>query len=187
MTPWGVVQSIEHIVEGIVFVDTPSHGGLWLSRRRAAALPDGYQPFTCPETRQWAEEDIDAPMVACFFWLPNSDPDHCQRIADHMGERTRSNWQALKPKPTYTVRATEAGYTVWHEPENCDAQRWGIPSMMLESVDVTDRDNVQRIAVELNRLFPHQDEDVPMPKPILADSDRETITLPNGRTVSVRS
>ena len=156
MTPWGVAQTIEPIAEGIVFVTTPSHGGLWLSPERVAALPEGYQPFTCPETRQWAEEDIDAPMVACFFWLPNADADHCQRIADHMGERTRSNWEALKPT-TYTVRATEAGYTVWYQPENCDARRWGLPRMMLESVDVTDRDNVQLIADELNRLFPHQE------------------------------
>ena len=74
MTPWGVAQTIEPIAEGIVFVTTPSHGGLWLSPERVAALPEGYQPFACPETRQWAEEDIDAPMVSCFFWLPHATP-----------------------------------------------------------------------------------------------------------------
>lgn len=97
MTPWGVAQTIEPIVEGIVFVSTPSHGGLWLGPERVAALPAGYQPFTCPETRQWAEEDIDAPMVACFFGVPHANPVHCQRIADQMGEQTKANWEALKP------------------------------------------------------------------------------------------
>ena len=71
-----------------------------------------------------------------------------------MGERSKRNWEALKPT-TYTVSATEAGFTAWYLPENCDARRWGIPRMMLESstVDVTDRDSVQRIADRAEPAF----------------------------------
>jgi len=98
-TPWGVCDGVEHLADGIVFVSTPSHGGFWLNNERIGQLPEGYQPFT-GELR-WAEEDCDALMLACFFDLPDAEPERCQRMADYFkdkeyGQRTVQSWEALK-------------------------------------------------------------------------------------------
>jgi hypothetical protein len=38
-SPWGRVKSTKELAPGIVLVGTVSHGGIWLSPERVAALP----------------------------------------------------------------------------------------------------------------------------------------------------
>ena len=67
-TPWGPAQHVEHIADGIVAVDAAGHGGIHLSRERAAQMrrvfPD-FRPFTGCYT--WWEEDCDAAIVVIAF------------------------------------------------------------------------------------------------------------------------
>lgn len=62
-TPWGKADSARELSPGIGVVDTPSHGGIKLDRRRQAALP--------AEARReggWYEEDADASIPLCAFY-----------------------------------------------------------------------------------------------------------------------
>ena len=60
-SPWGEIQRIQKIDNGIYWIDTPGHGGVWLSPKHIKELPKDYKPFT--RDSQWAEEDIDAAVV----------------------------------------------------------------------------------------------------------------------------
>ena len=60
-SPWGEIESIDFIDDGILFVTTPGHGGVWLAPQHHHKLPTTYKPFTQDLT--WAEEDIDAGIV----------------------------------------------------------------------------------------------------------------------------
>ena len=93
-TPWGCIDSVREEADGVYFVNTPSHGGLWLSLERAATLPDDYQPFT--RNRQWHEEDVDAFMIACYFDLPDADAERCDSLAEQLRGRSAENWQCLR-------------------------------------------------------------------------------------------
>ena len=53
-TPWGRADFVEILAEGIVSVNTPSHGGIKLSRERQAAMPPSMR---CDGG--WYEEDCD--------------------------------------------------------------------------------------------------------------------------------
>ncbi len=54
-SPWGAIYNIELLADGIVFVHTPSHGGIWLSESRLAQMPPG----EC-SSDGWYEEDCEA-------------------------------------------------------------------------------------------------------------------------------
>ena len=67
-TPWGKINSYHKIADGVIIIDTPGHGGLWLSEEQAAKLPDDkYKSFT--GSKQWAEEDEDAPLALQYLGL----------------------------------------------------------------------------------------------------------------------
>lgn len=72
-TPWGSINTYHRLADGIYTVDTPGHGGLWLSDERMAELPEHYEPYT--GTRRWAEEDEDAPLVLQYLGLLSLIPE----------------------------------------------------------------------------------------------------------------
>ena len=81
-SPWGPIHNVETLAEGVHFVDTASHGGIWLSNERIGELPAEYDPFT--GTRRWAEEDRDAAIVLKHLGLTHllgSDPGHERETA----------------------------------------------------------------------------------------------------------
>ena len=54
-SPWGTIDAAQLLADGIVSVQTPSHGGIWLSSARLAQMP--------PDQRSsdgWYEEDCEA-------------------------------------------------------------------------------------------------------------------------------
>jgi hypothetical protein len=59
-SPWGAVDGVEVLAEGVVFVSTPSHGGAWLSTAAQTRMPGPLQPM---HGRMWWEED-------CEVWAP---------------------------------------------------------------------------------------------------------------------
>ncbi len=54
-SPWGVIETAELLADGIVSVQTPSHGGIWLSKARLAQMPPDQR-----STDGWYEEDCEA-------------------------------------------------------------------------------------------------------------------------------
>lgn len=79
-SPWGQIQTVEHLADGIVRVHTAGHGGIWLSPERreylAARAPwvaNIFQniPAYC-EKPSWWEEDCEAliPMLVWFDEMP---------------------------------------------------------------------------------------------------------------------
>lgn len=61
-TPWGVAQTKEEIVEGMVSVSTSSHGGIHLDKKLNARVPEYMR-----RDDGWYEEDLDWAIVATVF------------------------------------------------------------------------------------------------------------------------
>lgn len=57
-SPWGTIQHIETIAEGVAFVSTAGHGGIKLDRKRNAAMP---APLRI--AGGWYEEDCEWALV----------------------------------------------------------------------------------------------------------------------------
>jgi len=62
-TPWGHPQSTEKIADGVVFFDTASHGGYWLSSDRRSQMTDEVRDIPTFAGGNWYEEDCDACLV----------------------------------------------------------------------------------------------------------------------------
>jgi len=67
-TPWGEADHIEVLAPGITRVDTPSHGGIHLSKERIKEMPKwarkGPSAYTPDE---WFEEDAEVAYVYLAF------------------------------------------------------------------------------------------------------------------------
>lgn len=61
-TPWGRSDYVEEVAPGIRSVETPSHGGYWLSAERRAQMPAALS-LDSP----WYEEDCEWARVAVAF------------------------------------------------------------------------------------------------------------------------
>ena len=61
-SPWGQVDYQRTIIEGIISVGTPSHGGIKLSAKRQAQMPDYMR-----SDDGWYEEDCDWALVYVVF------------------------------------------------------------------------------------------------------------------------
>ena len=61
-TPWGKVDSVSEIAEGIFSVGTPGHGGLKLSRKKNSQMPSFMR-----NDGGWYEEDCEWSKVALVF------------------------------------------------------------------------------------------------------------------------
>lgn len=69
-SPWGMVQQIKVITDGIVFVSTASHGGLKLDRGMNKRVPDYMR-----RKGGWYEEDCEAaiPVIALKEYFSESE------------------------------------------------------------------------------------------------------------------
>lgn len=79
-TPWGLVQHTTILAPGIWSVSTESHGGIWLSPERRAALPEWAQnaPSRYCAKPTWWEEDCEAFVLLLVFYdelKTDKDPD----------------------------------------------------------------------------------------------------------------
>jgi hypothetical protein len=63
-SPWGRIDAVEPLDEGVVFVSTPSHGGAWLSPAAQARIPASLSPM---HGRTWWEEDCEIAAVVVAF------------------------------------------------------------------------------------------------------------------------
>ena len=68
-SPWGIVDAEEVIAEGIVFVSTASHGGIWVSPELLPRITKEMKDYAeyWSGSSQWFEEDSAAQCVVVSF------------------------------------------------------------------------------------------------------------------------
>lgn len=81
-TPWGQPQHTKELAPGIWHISTMSHGGIWLSPERRAAMPPDMDKITWLGSDEWYEEDCDADWIFHNFWLefPNATHENARRF-----------------------------------------------------------------------------------------------------------
>ncbi len=80
-SPWGVIDDVKKIAEGIERISTPSHGGLHLSSIINAAMPEALR-----RPDGWYEEDVEWALVALAF------PAHFAEHERTEAEKVVRNW-----------------------------------------------------------------------------------------------
>lgn len=65
-TPWGFPNSAREIADGIWDIDTPGHGGYWVSNERLAEMPHALRRNNWAGDN-WFEEDCDCVKVIISF------------------------------------------------------------------------------------------------------------------------
>jgi hypothetical protein len=75
-SPWGTIDHVETIAEGVVSVNTPSHGGIWLSAERLKAIKPEWAAYAAKwsGSPQWYEEDV--AVCAVMATWPELFPNH---------------------------------------------------------------------------------------------------------------
>jgi hypothetical protein len=67
ITPWGESDDKKKYADGIVWYDTPTHGGFWISEKRLAEMPSGARSFRPWAGTGWYEEDCDWVIAVLAF------------------------------------------------------------------------------------------------------------------------
>jgi hypothetical protein len=65
-SPWGAIQDITQVADGIAFVSTPSHGGYKLDKKLNAKIPKIFRD-RASIAGGWYEEDCAWSIVAITF------------------------------------------------------------------------------------------------------------------------
>lgn len=80
-SPWGTIDFVHPYAEGMVWVSTPGHGGLWLSNERLAAMPAEQR-----SADGWYEEDCEAawPLKHFFDDIEFKNDEDRERTANYI-------------------------------------------------------------------------------------------------------
>lgn len=85
-SPWGIVQDEETIADGIVYVSTASHGGIWVSPELLGRVQKAMRDYAAywSGSSQWFEEDCAAQCVVVSFpeYFPAEQVERAQAIVD---------------------------------------------------------------------------------------------------------
>jgi hypothetical protein len=85
-SPWGIVQDEETIADGIVYVSTASHGGIWVSPELLGRVQEAMRDYAAywSGSSQWFEEDCAAQCVVVSFpeHFPAEQVERAQAIVD---------------------------------------------------------------------------------------------------------
>ena len=76
-TPWGMSQSSEQLIRGVMSYSTASHGGIHVSDKLLERIPVEFHYGFCG-VRGWYEEDCDWAIVAYF--IPEAFPKELDDI-----------------------------------------------------------------------------------------------------------
>ena len=101
-TPWGRPDHRETIADGIVRFMTPSHGGIWLSPERLAAMPEALRAIpTWIDKPDWFEEDADWAIVCLAFpeYFSDRDCGYAIQTAQAIASRDPEDPFNLNPWP----------------------------------------------------------------------------------------
>ena len=72
-TPWGQAEHAHHLGNGVLYLETPSHGGLylpdevWNNAVPAEVKQSLHMVRNTPHKTNWAEEDGDLPLILPFI------------------------------------------------------------------------------------------------------------------------
>ena len=72
-TPWGQAEHTDHLGNGILYLQTPGHGGLfvpdevWNQDLPEAVRRSTHMARNTPHAANWAEEDLDLPLILPFI------------------------------------------------------------------------------------------------------------------------
>lgn len=68
-TPWGASQTVKPLSNGITWVSTAGHGGVFVPKKLLGRIPAAYQAYAAKWTGspQWYEEDCAWACVAVSF------------------------------------------------------------------------------------------------------------------------
>lgn len=76
-SPWGAIDNAHTLIDGLIVVGTPSHGGVWVSPERRAQMPSSLRLGS----KAWYEEDCEAALVLTAF-ARELELDAAQRVAN---------------------------------------------------------------------------------------------------------
>ena len=100
-SPWGCIDDVNDVGEGMVSVSTSSHGGLWVSPEANKLIPAKFR-----RVDRWYEEDCEIviPLSFCRALLYDPPEDYLERTA-----------QALRSMFPYMAEWIDAhGYPAAH-------------------------------------------------------------------------
>ena len=95
-SPWGRIQHVWEIEPGILGVDTPGHGGIWLDDSRLSEIPAEWE--TINGNPRWNEEDCEAAFILAYFETAGFAADrlaYCEEVAS-VAPRYAPGWEAMK-------------------------------------------------------------------------------------------
>lgn len=85
-SPWGIVQDEETIADGIVYVSTASHGGIWVSPELLGRVQEAMRDYAAywSGSSSWFEEDCAAQCVVVSFpeHFPAEQVERARAIVD---------------------------------------------------------------------------------------------------------
>lgn len=67
-SPWGTIQHVTELADGIVSVSTAGHGGIWITSERERQIPANVRAIARQYApANWYEEDCDACIPMAWF------------------------------------------------------------------------------------------------------------------------
>lgn len=93
-SPWGAVQHVEPLADGVVFVSTASHGGAWLREAAQARIPAAIAPM---HGRTWFEEDCEIWAPLLVFGVHDAENDRGRAVA--VLARWKPDWLEALAEP----------------------------------------------------------------------------------------
>ena len=100
-TPWGEPQQIDDLGQGLYFISTASHGGLYIGIPIRKRLPRRVGQLLINGT-QWAEEDCETHIVMTIL-APHLDPNDISKL-NQLGQSAQ---EVIQIQRETAIRMTE--------------------------------------------------------------------------------
>lgn len=100
MSPWGRIDFSEELADGIWQVQTPGHGGIWISPQRRQQMPKELREWLSKygdTPNGWYEEDCDW-VVPCLAF-PEEFGDRSYQIALSMARSEKDYYPSFTEVP----------------------------------------------------------------------------------------
>jgi hypothetical protein len=119
-SPWGKIDHVQKLAEGIWFCGTPGHGGIKLSRERQHQMP---KALRCE--KGWYEEDLEC--VRVFLGFPELFLDkyaEAENTLIHWHPHVWSAWKG-QPAPEWSRELRKERFLEAHKNDYLGLAAWG--------------------------------------------------------------
>lgn len=91
-SPWGTIQHIKDIGNDCVFVDTPSHGGVFVPDEKLKGIPRRMREYSArwSGSQNWYEED-ECAAIPLYYLNLNGFKDEAHRIVLYIENKMNNN------------------------------------------------------------------------------------------------